>query len=204
MEQWARGVALATALVAWAGLALQLSIIVERMAAEGLGAALWRFFGYFTLLTNLMVAVVAGAMALAPESRLAGPRARLAALASILLVGLLYTMLLRHIWSPTGWQKVADHALHDAAPLLFLLAWILARHGGLAWRDALWALVPGALYVAYALARGAADGWYAYWFLNPQSLGWGRLALSLALLAPAFLLAGIILVGLDRKLARPG
>lgn len=202
MERSARGVALVTALIGWAALALQLGIIVERMAADGVAAALWRFFGYFTILTNLMVAVVASAIALCPKGRLAGPRMRLAALASILLVGIIYSLLLRHVWNPVGWQNVADHGLHDVVPPLFLFAWVLGRHGGLGFRDAIWAVVPGLAYLLYALARGAADGWYAYWFLNPETLGWPRLALSIVLLSAGFALMGLLLVALDRALAR--
>lgn len=200
MERWARGLALATALIGWAALGLQLCILVDRMGA--IGPALWRFLGYFTLLTNLMVAVVASAMALCPKSALAGPKARLAALTSIVLVGVVYGLLLRNVWTPTGWQKIADLGLHDVVPPLFALAWLLGRHGGLAFRDIFWAVAPGLVYLVYALTRGAADGWYAYWFLNPDTLGTERLALNIVRLAAGFLLAGTILVAADRALAR--
>ena len=49
-----------TALVAWGGLALQLWLVVQSL---GLADGLWRFFAFFTILTNIFVAVVASAMA---------------------------------------------------------------------------------------------------------------------------------------------
>ena len=76
---------------------------------------------------------------------------------AIALVGLVYSLALRAVWNPTGWQAVADHALHDATPPLFLLAWALSSHGELAWRDALHAILPPFAYCLYAFVRGAAD-----------------------------------------------
>lgn len=216
---WVRRLSAVTALVAWGALALQLGIVVEKMAAagDGFGPALWRFLGYFTVLTNLFVAVVASAYALRPDSPMAAPRVRLAAVVSIVLVGIIYALLLRHVWKPEGWQLVADRLLHQATPLLFLATWALAARaepetGGLGvsglgigrlglW-DAAWAMAPPVLYLAYALARGQADGWYAYWFLDPAKLGDGRMALNTILLAAVFLATALIFLGLDRLLAR--
>ena len=44
---------------------------------------------------------------------------------SIAVVGLAYSILLRHLWHPEGWQFVADELLHDVMPLLFLAYWWL-------------------------------------------------------------------------------
>lgn len=204
MGRRAQWLAAVTAVVAWAALALQLGILVADMAAIGHGpvAALWRFLGFFTVLTNGLVAVVTTGTALHPAGRLATARLRLMAVVSIVLVGILYALLLRHVWNPTGWQAVADHMLHEAVPLLFLLVWLIADHGGLGWRDALWAMLPPVLYLAYALARGAADGWYAYWFLDPAQLGDTRMAINAGVLAAVFLATALVFLGLDRWLAR--
>jgi hypothetical protein len=120
-----RSIAFVTALLVWAALGIQLAILVRQFAGQGLGAgeAAWRFFGFFTILTNIAVAITASAMALRPESRPAGPRVRTAVAVSIALVGIVYSLALRNVWDPQGWQAVVDHALHDAAPLLFLLVW---------------------------------------------------------------------------------
>ena len=49
-------------LIAWAALALQLALIVDRMTAEGATTvqAAWRFLGFFTVLANVAVAVEIG------------------------------------------------------------------------------------------------------------------------------------------------
>ena len=200
----ARTIAAITALVAWTALGLQLMLIVGNLTGVGHSTAfaIWRFVGYFTILTNLGMAIVASAMALRPESALAGPRTRLAAASAMALVGIVYSLALRHIWNPTGWQKIADHALHDATPLLFLVAWLLFPHGNLRWRDSLWAAAPAFAYWVYALARGAVDGWFAYYFLDPTQLPWVILLSNVGLLLTAFIAAGLLLTAADRAMGR--
>lgn len=198
------GTALLTSVVAWAALALQLVLIVERMTTDGatISAAIWRLLGFFTILTNLAVAAVATAMARWPNSSLAGPRVQLATAAAITLVGIVYSLALRAIWKPTGWQAVADHALHDATPILFLASWALARHGHLTLRDALWAAVGPLIYCFYAMARGALDGWYAYWFLDPTALAAGQILKNLLMLVVLLVAIAVLLVAVDRWLGR--
>jgi hypothetical protein len=200
----ARAAALVTALVVWAALGLQLVLLIEQLAVQGvgMGGAVWRFFGFFTILTNCAVAVVALAMAQSPGGRLAGPRVRLAVAVSIALVGIVYSLALRSIWNPEGWQAVADHALHDVSPPLFLIAWALFPHGALGWRDAIWGLAMPVAYVVYAMTRGALDGWYAYWFLDPSALAIGEFVRNMALLLGGFLTAALLLVAIDRLLVR--
>src|SRR5262249_54181662 len=137
---------------------------------EPLAVTIWRFFGFFTILANLAVAVVATAMVIAPNGRLASARSRLATATAIALVAIVYSLLLRAHWQPTGWYAIADHGLHDVVPPLFLLVWLVSDHGGLEWRDVVWAAVLPTAYFFYAIARGAVDGWYPYWFLDPTAL----------------------------------
>lgn len=198
-----RGLAIITAIAAWAALGLQFVLLVAQMTSNGtsLIEAVWRFFGFFTIIMNLMAAVVASAMVTNPTGQLARPRSRLVTAAAIVFGGLVYSVALRAIWQPTGWQAVADHGLHDVTPVLFFLTWLVWDHGGLRWRDALWAAVPPLAYCAYAFVRGAADGWYAYWFLNPETLSSQQLVTSVALLTLAFIVVAITLVGIDRLLA---
>ena len=172
----ARSLAAIAALVGWAGLILQLALIVGNL---GPALGVWRFVGFFTILTNIGAAAVATAIA---------------------LVGITCSVALRALWHPTGLQKVADIALHDATPLLFMAMWALSPHPGLKWREIGWALLPPALYAAYALARGAIDGWYAYWFLNPAEQSTGELLASVAVMLAGVAVVAAVLVALDRWL----
>lgn len=123
-------------------------------------------------------------------------------LVAIVTVGVVYSLLLRSLWNPAGLQKIADMALHDLTPLLFVILWLVMPHGALRWSDLKWALVPPALYLAYALARGAADGWYAYWFLDPSTQTMGELAVSIAGVLLLFTSIAGCAIALDRWLGR--
>ena len=197
-----RIVAALAAVVGWTGLALQLVLIVRGM---GMAAGTWRFIGFFTILTNLGAAAVATAIAIGGTSRLGRARVRLMAATSILMVGIVYTLALRELWNPTGLQKVADIMLHDGAPLLWAILWLVLPSKPLRWRTLAWALVPPLLYCGYALARGAIDGWYAYWFLNPAQQGAVGLLISIVLLSLAFTVIAALLISTTWwRAVRPG
>ena len=196
-----RAVAGIAASVGWAGLALQLVLIVGNL---GPALGVWRFIGFFTILTNIGAAASATAVALGGNAGLAGPRARLMVATSILMVGLVYSIALRSLWNPTGLQKVADIALHDGAPLVWLILWIVAPHPRLGWREIGWALLPPALYIVYAMGRGLMDGWYAYWFLNPAEQSAGELMAAIAVMIGGIGLVAAVLVGLTRWLGTKG
>jgi hypothetical protein len=197
MDKSSRIVAALAALAGWAGLALQLVLIIGNL---GPALGLWRFVGFFTILTNIGAAMVATAIALNSRRGLAGPRVRLIAATSIITVGIVYSVALRSLWSPTGLQKVADVLLHDAAPLLWVLLWLVSQTRRLEWREIGWALLPPALYAAYALARGAIDGWYAYWFLDPVKQSVPELLMSIAAMVGGIAVIAAILIALSRWL----
>ncbi|HEX6217781.1 MAG TPA: Pr6Pr family membrane protein [Sphingomicrobium sp.] len=198
--QLVRLLAALAAAAGWAGLIVQLAILLPNM---GVATGLWRFFGFFTILTNLGAAIVASAVAAGFQGKLAGPRARLMAATSMVIVGIVYSVALRSLWNPQGLQKLADVLLHDAAPLLWLVLWLAAPHVRLPWREVGWALLPPVAYAAYALARGAMDGWYAYWFLNPSLQSPAQLAASIAALLAGFAALAAAMVAIDRRLGRP-
>jgi hypothetical protein len=191
-------VAAVTALVGWLGLALQFAIVVGQL---GPALGTWRFLGYFTIITNIFVAAIATAVAMERKSGFAGSRVRLAGVTSIVAVGLVYSLLLRSMWNPRGLQKLADAALHDWSPMLFLLMWVLTPHGSLGWRDVKWALLLPAFYLAYALSRGALDGWYAYWFLNPTNQTLGALIGSILGMLALFAAVAAFAVAVDKRMA---
>jgi hypothetical protein len=193
----ARAVAAISAVVGWAALALQYMLITRNI---GLGLGTWRFLGFFTILSNIGVAIIATATALGREDILSGARARLMGLSAIVLVGLIYSLLLRHSWQPQGLQKLADTMLHDVTPILFVILWALMPHGALKWSDMKWALTPPALYVAYSMVRGAIDGWYPYYFLNPKLQTGAELGVSIFGTLAVFAIIAGSAIALDLRL----
>jgi len=197
MMRAAKVIAAVAALVGWAALALQYVILAKNIGPE---LAAWRFVGFFTILSNIGVAGIATAVALGRDNKLTGARARLMGVSVIVMVGLIYSLLLRHSWHPQGLQKLVDIALHDVMPILFVILWALMPHGELGWRDMKWALTPPALYLAYSMARGAIDGWYPYYFLNPTLQTGAELAVSVVGVLAVFAVIAGSAIAVDRRL----
>jgi len=113
--------------LAWFGVLLQLRLSIRLSIGNGESVVhgLVMYFGYFTVLTNILVAVVASSRITGARTGLASESLRGCATTAILVVGLGYHFLLRNIWNPEGWQWVADVVLHYAVPLAALVHWCL-------------------------------------------------------------------------------
>jgi hypothetical protein len=195
-----------TALVAWAGLGIQLWILISGNAFDTPALAVWRFFAFFTILTNLVVAVTATFSAVAPGSApgrfVAGANARAAVFLYIALVGAVYHLVLADLWAPQGWQLVADQLLHSATPVLAGLGWVLFdRKDGLAFSAIPLFLIYPVAYSLYALIRGGIDGFYPYPFLDVPTLGYFRTIVNTGGLALIFAGGAAALVGIGKLVA---
>lgn len=185
--------------VAWTGLIVQFVLTYAQSSSVLL--TLWIIGEYFTILTNLLVAVVFTGVAFGRRSfykgwLLAGT------MLSIALVGVVYALLLRGALADAGGSALVDTLLHDATPILVTLYWIVfVRKGTLRWpHPLLWSIYPLA-YLAYAVARGMATGKYAYPFLDVPVIGWPRMAGNAAAIAAAFLAVAYAVVWIDRSIA---
>jgi len=194
----ARFAAALIALAAWAGLAVQLQASMDISGSAG--AALWAMLRYFTVLTNLLVALIFTGAAL---GRRISPFTYGGVTLAILLVGVVFALLLNGLVELSSGALLADVLMHRVTPLLVPLWWLaFAAKGGLGRRGPfLWMLYPLG-YFAYALARAGLDGRYPYPFMDVGRIGWLQTGLNALEVAAGFLLAGLLLVWLDRRLAR--
>jgi hypothetical protein len=186
------------AALGWAALALQLMLTLALVRAQGGSAlfGLWRFFGYFTIITNLFAAIVLS-MAVFRRST---ARLEFCAATAMIMVGAVYSLLLREIWNPQGLEKLADVALHDVLPVMTLLFWLFSPRRRLTAKDVAASLVLPLAFCAYAMVRGALDGWYPYPFIDVAVLGVARVAVNCAVIAVVFTAMAVALGWLDRRL----
>jgi hypothetical protein len=188
------------AAVAWLGLVIQ--CVSTFQGNHSVSLTLWIVFAYFTILTNLLVAVVFTALAV-ERTRLRASWIVAGTMLSILLVGIIYALLLHGTMELSGGSKVANVLNHVATPVLVPLFWIIfTPKGQLRWSHPLvWAIYPLA-YLAYSLIRGGQTGKYPYPFLDPGLVGWRQTMLSNLAIAVAFLICSYTLVVLDHRLGR--
>lgn len=206
-----RPLAVMVAILAWSGVILQLYLLVRLALANGrtLPDILIEFFGYFTILTNILVALVLTVPLVSrnsPTARLVtrpGPMTAVAA--SITLVSIAYHQLLRQIWDPQGAQLLADVILHYLTPISFVLYWAVAVPK----RDLRPRQVPGwaawpVVYLIYMLIRGAWIDLYPYPFLDLPVLGAVQVAVNALGLLVGFYVIAFVLLGFGRVWARFG
>lgn len=203
-----RGFAALIAAIAWSALVLQYALLLG-MTPEGIGPlrATLRFLSFFTVLSNLLVALTASFAVAGTPSAIrdffVSARVRGAAALCIGITCGIYYFVLAATWSPQGAQLLADVQLHYVVPALYLLWWGgCAVHGQLEWSDALrWLLFPLA-FLAWVLARGAWLHEYPYPFLDVDTLGLDVVARNACAIGALFLLAGLVLIGFDRSARR--
>jgi len=186
------------ALIAWIGLAVQFR--ASYAVFHTVPATLWAMALYFTVIVNLLVAVVFTAAALG-FSRVASPFRLGGVTIAILLVGIVYNLLLSGILELSGGARLADLINHSLTPVTVTLFWIfVADKGHLNKRAPVqWTMLP-VIYFAYALVRASIDDKYPYPFMNVDQLGWNRTLLNAVAIALGFMVAGFAIVWLDRRL----
>jgi hypothetical protein len=200
-----RAYAICAGLTGWAALVLQLALLIATRLGRGESVAggLVNYFGFFTILTNLLVASALSLPWAAGGSRaarwMARPRVLAGIATSIALVGIVYGVLLRGLWQPQGLHWLADVLLHDAMPVIFLVYWwLFVPPSRLRGRDvANWAIYP-ALYFVYCLLRGAWGGPYPYPFIDVGQLGYAHVGLNALAMLLVFTVLGWLMIGLDR------
>ncbi len=193
----ARRLALAIALVALASVVAQFLHLNARRA-EPAWITAWDMARYFTILTNLMVAV--SFVILSRSLRRKVPYAGLAALTlSMIMVGVIYHLLLADLVDYTGLGWWADHGLHTVGPIAITLWWLrFAAQRVLSFAALpVFALWPAA-YGVYVLVRGALDGVYPYPFVDLTVQPPGIVAMNLAVLLASFLLGGVGMIAIAR------
>ncbi|MGK5739488.1 Pr6Pr family membrane protein [Micromonospora sp. URMC 103] len=168
---------------------------------------------YFTIQSNVAVGLLAGYAAWRAWRERPEPPAVLTGAVTlyITITGVVYHLVLANPASPFAvaqpdrapGEALGNQLLHTVVPLLALTDWALFdRRGRMRLRHAAWWLAFPLAYLAFALLRGLVVHGYPYPFLDAGELGYGGVALVSVLLAMAFWLLGVLLVGADRALAR--
>ena len=193
-----RPAALIVALAAWVGLVVQFAATFGQTGT--VPETLWILLRFFTVITNLLVAIVMTRVAI---GRRISPFILAGLTLAIAFVGLVYATLLHGLVELTALALIADYLLHYVVPVATVVYWLaFAPKIGLQFRDPLlWCVYPLA-YLFYVVVRGSVDGRYPYPFIDVATLGYGRIVLNSLMLLVAYLVAGLVLVALGRVMAR--
>jgi hypothetical protein len=202
----------ATSTIVAFGLILQLILAVtaadDHGAFQSTPARVINFFSYFTVWSNIAVAITTGLLALNPFRASTLFRvARLDAVVCITVTGVVFHLALADLQELTGWDLVADFLLHTLSPILCALGWlVLGPRRQLSPRVVMLSAVAPVVWLAYALVRGAlvedrfGNDFYAYPFMNVEIHGYATALMRCAIVAGLLLGLAWGAYGLDRHL----
>lgn len=160
-------------------------------------------FSFFTNLTNLLAIIMAAAL-LSGRGRLhawfSRPPVQAAFCLYIAFVGLGFWFLLggpQNVQTLLDW--VPEVTAHTLSPILGAVFWYrCVPKGELAWRHAvIWLAYPIA-YLVYWLIRGPIVGYYPYFFVDVNALGYSGVAVWSGALIVVFLILGTLMWRVDR------
>lgn len=192
------------AAVGWFAVIGQLILIILNRQANVFETVI-RFFSYFTILTNILVACYFTVQILNLKTLgfLKTNTSLTAITAFILVVCLVYQFVLRFIWEPTGWQFVIDELLHTLIPIYVLVYWFFyVKLSGFNPRHLVkWLLYPF-IYFAFVLLRGHFSGFYPYPFINAQEIGYSKVFGTFIVLSVVVMMVMALLYLLARFLKK--
>lgn len=164
-----------------------------------------RYFSYFTLDTNLMVALCATFILLSPSSSagkfFSGNGVQTAIAIYILIVGLIYNTILRFLWAPQGLAKVLDELEHTVVPIFFVCYWFLfVSKQTLQWKQIFPWLIYPFIYAVFVLIRGsiASPHFYPYPFIDVDKLGWQGAIINAFGITAVFLFISILFIAVAK------
>ncbi|HEV8271931.1 MAG TPA: Pr6Pr family membrane protein [Chitinophagaceae bacterium] len=190
--------ALFAASIAWFGVLSQFYLIILNRVVS-IPETIIRFFAYFTINTNILVALCFTFIGLGSKTRtgrfFSRPSTVTAITVYIIIVGIVYNTILRSLWQPQGLQMIVDEILHSVTPVLFILFWVIfTPTEELKWRHAFsWILYP-LVYIFYALIVGAVTKFYPYLFVDVNRHGYTKALSNTGLVLFAIFLLSIILI----------
>ncbi|WP_425996412.1 Pr6Pr family membrane protein [Caulobacter sp. DWR1-3-2b1] len=195
------------AALACLGPALQYGLMIHNESlASGLAKSV-EFFSYFTILSNILAAVVLTAPLIAAGSVVATwaerSSTRIGVAVYLTITAAIYHTLLSGLWDPKGWRLVSDTLLHTVTPALFVIDWLARGGRGETGRaTAAKALIFPALYGVWTLAHGAMSGFYPYPFLDVGKHGYLSVIVTMLVMAGGFLLIALLFTVIHQARAK--
>lgn len=161
------------------------------------------YFVFFSIDSSILAGVVAlvGAFVLFSKQEESERlmTIRMVATVSMVIVGVVYHALLGDsAIDPRDvgyeWPRIPNLIIHSWAPIAVVIDYLLSYKGALPrLRQALWVIVYPLVWLAFSVIRGLLDGWWPYWFINPNSeIGVTGMLMYILLIAFAFVLLGYI------------
>ena len=165
------------------------------------------YLSYYTIQTNMLVLIWLTVAILywkrESDNPILRPKVKGAFTLYISTTFIIYAVLLAGLWEPEGADRYLSIISHYITPIAFIIDWLLfEKRQTYQWNYALQWLVYPLGYLGYSLVYGGLTGRYLYPFLNLPVLGWGGLAIRVALLVVFFILLGCMYIAINKFMGR--
>jgi hypothetical protein len=187
-------------LAVWFALIAQFILMMQNRV-EPVFETVVRYFSFFTILSNLIVAIYFTRLLFRQNNHTTVTPKRNENLTAItvyiLVVGLVYQVVLRSLWHPQGLQMWVDELLHTLIPAAVLIFWLLYQNADLLKYKSIlsWLSYP-LVYLVFILIRGRVSGYYPYPFIDVNQLGIQKVMINSVFLLLFFVFISAILIGL--------
>lgn len=191
----------------WFAVIVQFYLLMKNNPAPTVLEKVLRFFGYFTVDTNILVALSFTFIALESTSGLGKFFTKASTATSItayiIIVGITYNVFLRSTWNPQGMQKLVDELLHSVIPTVYVIFWVaFVPAEKLKWKHSLLWLIYPFVYMIYAIIFGAITKYYPYPFVDVNELGQNKALINAGLVLVIMFLLSLALIGTGKIMKR--
>ncbi len=179
------------------------SNIVFNKAGLTIPEHLFRFFTFFTILTNLLIGICCACIAAGIHTFFTTSKVLNASVVYIAIVGIIYNVVLRGQFVLTGIDIFLNELLHVVVPVLYIIYWVLfVPKNKLQWKGALsWVWYP-LIYLGIILIRGSVSNYYPYPFVDVKTIGYSKALLNSFFVTLAFLFISFLFIGIAKLLSK--
>jgi hypothetical protein len=194
------------AVTGWLTLLLQLYLIIINRTAS-IPETVTRYFSFFTILTNILVAISFTTVYLKgisiTGSFFTRPKTLSAIVVYITIVGLIYNIILRFQWAPEGLAKLVDELLHSVIPTGFIIFWLVyVPKQYISWKNIFPWLIYPLVYLGYTLVRGTFANWYPYPFVDVLQLGYNKVVINCAMVCGLFIFFATLFIAAAKWMSK--
>ncbi|MFM1966409.1 MAG: hypothetical protein RL134_2134 [Actinomycetota bacterium] len=171
---------------------------------QGVLGRVFDYFTYFTIWSNILVAVISIMLFMRPDRDSFVFRVlRLDSILMITVTGIIYNVVLAGSAELQGLEVVSNLFDHILTPLVSVLVWLfVGPRGWISWRTIGAALILPIIWLLFALVRGAFIGAYPYGFLDVATFGYGAVATNVLGVVVFAIVLSLILWGIDWVIRR--
>lgn len=186
-------------LLGWFSLIAQFIIMIQNREV-GVFDTIVRFFTFFTILSNILVTIYFTSNLINFSSFFKSYKVQTAITVYISIVAIVYNVILRFIWNPTGLQRIVDELLHVINPIVFVMYWYMAKNEiSISYKFIFKILIFPIVYLFTVLLIGNYSNHYPYPFLDINTIGYMSVVINSIGISLLFVLVSLLYVFISNR-----